>query len=68
MEVVLALVALLQSTLSLVSLALKDLALPDETLVNDLVGVLWLGELYVTLDAALVCVFLVSHPIPCLCA
>jgi hypothetical protein len=43
--VVLALEALLHSALSLVSLALEDLALPDETLVDDLVGV-WFGKLY----------------------
>jgi hypothetical protein len=44
--VVLALVALLQSALSLVSFALEDLSLPDQTLVDSLVGVLWLSELH----------------------
>jgi hypothetical protein len=44
--VVLALEALLHSALSLVPLALEDLALPDEALVNDPVGVLCLAELY----------------------
>jgi hypothetical protein len=44
--VVLALEALLYSALSLVSLALEDLALPDQALVNNLVGILWLAELY----------------------
>jgi hypothetical protein len=43
--VVLALEALLHSALSLVSLALEDFALPDQTLVDDLVGILWLAEL-----------------------
>jgi hypothetical protein len=43
--VVLALKALLHSALSLVSLALKDLALPNQTLVDDLVSILWLAEL-----------------------
>jgi hypothetical protein len=41
----LALEALLHSALSLVSLALENLTLPDQTLVDDLVGVLWFGEL-----------------------
>jgi hypothetical protein len=41
----LALEALLHSALSLVSLALEDLPLPDQTLVDDLVSVLWFGEL-----------------------
>jgi hypothetical protein len=41
----LALEALLHSALPLVSLALKDLALSDQALVNDLVGVLWFGKL-----------------------
>ena len=41
----LALEALLYSALSLVSLALENLTLPDQTLVDDLVGVLWFGEL-----------------------
>jgi hypothetical protein len=43
--VVLALEALLNSALSLVSLALEDFALPDQTLVDDLVSILWLAEL-----------------------
>jgi hypothetical protein len=41
----LALEALLHSALPLVSLALKDFALPDQAFINDPVGVLWLGEL-----------------------
>jgi hypothetical protein len=41
----LALEALLHSALSLVSLALENLTLPDQTFVNDLVGILWFGEL-----------------------
>ena len=44
--VVLTLVALLQSTPSLVSLALKGLALPNQTLVDNLFGILRLRELY----------------------
>jgi hypothetical protein len=44
--VALALVALLQSTLSLVSLALKGLALPNQTLFDNLVGILRFDELY----------------------
>ena len=49
--VVLALEALLHSALSLVSLALKDLALPNQTLVNDLVGILRLpGYIYIELQ------------------
>jgi hypothetical protein len=43
--VVLALKALLHSALPLVSLALKDLALPDQAFVNDLVSILWPAEL-----------------------
>jgi hypothetical protein len=43
--VVLALEALLHSALSLIPLALEDLTLPDQALVNDLVGILWLAEL-----------------------
>ena len=41
----LALEALLHSALSLISLALEDLALPDQTFVDDLVGILRFGEL-----------------------
>jgi hypothetical protein len=41
----LALEALLHSALPLVSLALEDLALPYQALVDDLVGVFWFGEL-----------------------
>jgi hypothetical protein len=44
--VVLALEALLHPALSLVSLALDDLALPDRALVNNLVSILRLAELY----------------------
>jgi hypothetical protein len=43
---VLALEALLHSALSLVPLALEDLALPDQALVNNLVRILWPAELY----------------------
>ena len=43
--VVLALEALLHSALSLVSLALEDLALLNQALVNDLVGIIRLAEL-----------------------
>ena len=45
MAVFLALEALLQSALSLVSFALENLALPNETLVYDSIGVLQFGEL-----------------------
>jgi hypothetical protein len=41
----LALKALLHTALSLVSLALEYLALPDKALVNDLIGVFWSGKL-----------------------
>ena len=41
----LALVALLHSARPFVSFALEDLALPYQTLINDLVGVLWSGKL-----------------------
>jgi hypothetical protein len=43
--VFLAIVALLQSALSVVPFALKRLALPDETFVDDLVCVFWVGKL-----------------------
>jgi len=43
--VFLTLVALLQSALSVVSLTLKSLALPNETFVDDLVCVVRIGEL-----------------------
>lgn len=43
--VFLALVALLQSALSVVPLALERLALPYEPFVDDLVCVFWVGEL-----------------------
>jgi hypothetical protein len=38
--------ALLHSALSLIPRALEDLALPDQALVDDLVGVLWFGKLH----------------------
>ena len=44
--VFLALVALLQSALSVVSLALECLALPNEAFINDLVCVFWFSELH----------------------
>ena len=44
--VVLALVALFQSTLSFVPLALKQLSLPYQAFVDDLVRILWSSELY----------------------
>jgi hypothetical protein len=43
-EISLALVALLQTTLPVVSLALEDLPLPDQPLVDDFVCVLWSCE------------------------
>jgi hypothetical protein len=42
--VFLALVVLLQSAMSVVPFALERLALPDETFVDDLVCVFWIGE------------------------
>jgi hypothetical protein len=44
--VVLALKALLHSALSLVPLALEDLTLRNQALVNNLVSIFWLVELY----------------------
>ena len=41
----LALEALLQAALSLVPLALEQLALPDQAFVDDLVCIFWFGEL-----------------------
>jgi hypothetical protein len=60
--VVLALEALLHSALWLVSLALEDLALPDQALVDDLVSILCLAELYDDAEAAFVGALRVSHP------
>jgi hypothetical protein len=39
------LIALLQTALSVVSFALEDFSLPDESFVDDLVGILWPGKL-----------------------
>ena len=39
------LIALLQTALSVVSFALEDFSLPDESFIDDLVGILWPGKL-----------------------